>query len=88
MTDVLLVAGYVPPFTLAPRFIMNIRELYALDVEGRCGDDVDAEFGLSSRGSRTTVGTIAFADVGGIGGLDGDEIVAIEDRAESSSRLV
>ena len=72
---------------------MNIRELYALDIEGRRSGDVDAGFGLSSRASRgvgsMTIGTIAFAEVGGIGGLnDNEEIVVTEERAESSGRLI
>ena len=72
---------------------MNIRELYALDVEGRRGGDIDAGFGLSSRASRnvgsTTAGTIVFAELGGIGGLnDDEEIVVTEERAERSGRLV
>ena len=72
---------------------MNIRELYALDIEGRHSGDIDAGFGLSSRASRSvgsmTVGTIAFAEVGGIGWLnDNEEIVVTEERAESSGRLI
>ena len=91
--DVLQVVANLPLYTLTPRFVMNIRELYALDIEGRHSGDIDAGFGLSSRASRSvgsmTVGTIAFAEVGGIGWLnDNEEIVVTEERAESSGRLI
>lgn len=35
----------VPPFTLVPRFILNLRELYAHDA--RRGNDIDTAFGLA-----------------------------------------
>lgn len=53
----------VPMFTLAPRFILSMRELYAQDVQGRCGEGIDTGFGLSFA-SCTAVGTASmFADV-------------------------
>ena len=45
---VLTVMRYVPIFTLTPRFIMSLRELYARDVQGRRGGGIDTGFGLSS----------------------------------------
>ena len=50
-------------FTLSPRFILSIRELYAHDVEGRRGEGIDTGFGLSAS-SRSAVGMVLmFADV-------------------------
>ena len=46
--DLMLMLQYVPMFTLTPRFILSIRELYALDVQGRRGGGVDTGFGLSA----------------------------------------
>ena len=49
-------------YTLTPRFILSIRELYARDVQGRRGEGIDTGFGLSS--GRGTGGTaIVFVDV-------------------------
>ena len=49
-------------FTLSPRFILSIRELYARDVQGRRGEGIDTGFGLSSgRGAGRSA--FAFADV-------------------------
>lgn len=86
---VLQVAANVPLYTLIPRFVMNIRELYVLDMQGRC--DIDTGFGLSgiagrSVGGMTTIETIAFADDGGIGGLHGGEETAAANRAQSGGR--
>ena len=46
----LFLLGYVPLFTLVPRFIVSIREMYACDVQGRRGGGIDTGFGLSSFG--------------------------------------
>lgn len=45
---VLEIGSNVPLFTLTSRFVMNVRELYARDMEGRWRDDIDTGFGLSS----------------------------------------
>ncbi|KAF8552055.1 hypothetical protein OG21DRAFT_1511989 [Imleria badia] len=59
----MFVLQYVPIFTLAHRFIMSIRELYAYDVQGRRGGRIDTGFGLSFS-DRGAVGTVlVFADV-------------------------
>ncbi|KAF8553933.1 hypothetical protein OG21DRAFT_1603838 [Imleria badia] len=53
---------WVPMYTLTPRFIVSVRELYARDVRGRRGEGIDTGFGLSSgRGAGGTA--IVFADV-------------------------
>ncbi|KAF8452775.1 hypothetical protein L210DRAFT_3755764 [Boletus edulis BED1] len=84
------VAINIPLYTLTPRFVVNVRELYALETEGRQDRDIDTGFGLSSGvargvGRSTTVGTMAFAQ--GPGGLeDVEEIVMVEERAEGSRK--
>jgi len=71
-------------YTVTPRFVINVRELYALDSQGRLGGGVDTGFGLTSQGGRgvgtlATIGSIAFADGNGTGGLeDGEEIALAE----------
>lgn len=66
----------IPPFTLVPRFILHLRELYALDVQGRQGSDIDTAFGLwsvSKHGAPPSA--IMFADAGQNGdGKWGDEM--------------
>ena len=53
----------VPIYTLTPRFIMSVRELYTRDIQGRCVSGFDSGFGLSLA-SRDAVGTaITFADI-------------------------
>ena len=53
----------IPPFTLVPRFILSLRELYARDLPGRRGGGIDTAFGLRS-GSvyGAAEGVILFAD--------------------------
>lgn len=82
VTQMLMVAADVPVYTLTPRFVMNIRELYVLDLQGRCGGDIDTGFGLSSTAGRdgrgtTMIETIAFADGGEIGVLREREEIMI-----------
>ncbi|KAF8557368.1 hypothetical protein OG21DRAFT_308140 [Imleria badia] len=86
-------ATNVPLYTLAPRFVMNIRELYVLDMQGRCDRDIDTGFGLSSGaghgvGGSTTIGTIAFVEGGGSGGVDDEEMATAEEMAEGGSGQV
>ncbi|KAF8553927.1 hypothetical protein OG21DRAFT_1509575 [Imleria badia] len=54
---------WVPVYTLTPRFIMSIRELYARDVRGRRGEGIDTGFGFSSSGRGAGGTAIVFADV-------------------------
>ncbi|KAF8123689.1 hypothetical protein EV363DRAFT_1355794 [Boletus edulis] len=75
-------------YTLTPRFVINVRELYVLDTQCHFGGDIDTGFGLTSRGRRgvgvsTTIGTMAFAEAGATGGLE--EMAIVEGRAECSS---
>lgn len=82
VTQMLMVAADVPVYTLTPRFVMNIRELYVLDLQGRCGGDIDTGFGLSSTVGRdgrgtTMIETIVFADGGEIGVLREREEIMI-----------
>ncbi|KAF8442136.1 hypothetical protein L210DRAFT_3644296 [Boletus edulis BED1] len=79
-------------FTLTPRFVLNVRELYVLDTQGRW--DIDAGFGLSSQaghgvGGSASIGTIAFA-AGGLTGSseEGQSTAAVSprERAESDDR--
>ena len=73
----LFILEYVPVFTLSPRFIMSIRELYARDVQGRRGEGIDTGFGLSSdRGAGRSA--IVFADVEQNEGLEHIEEVLRE----------
>ena len=39
---------YVPAFTLVPRFILSLRKLYARDLRGRRGNEIDTAFSLTS----------------------------------------
>ncbi|KAF8124714.1 hypothetical protein EV363DRAFT_1435185 [Boletus edulis] len=59
----LFILETVPVYTLGPRFIISIRELYARDVQGRRGSGIDTGFGLSlsSHGAEET--GVVFADV-------------------------
>ena len=62
---VLLVAQVAPMFTLVPRFILNLRELYAHDLQGRRGSNIDTAFGLTSASSHGPVASvIMFAEDG------------------------
>lgn len=54
---------FVPMFTLIPRFIMSIREMYAREVHGS-GVGMDTGFGLSTSGRDASGTAIMFADVG------------------------
>ena len=52
-----VIVELVPLYTLAPRFILNIRELHARDVQGRHVRGIDTGFGLSSlHGAKSTMG--------------------------------
>ena len=61
-------------YTLTPRFIMSIRELYARDVHGRQGGGIDTGFGLSSVGRSAGGVAIVFVDVESEGSEDAEEI--------------
>ena len=58
-------AQSIPIITLVPRFILNLRELYARDLQGRRGSDIDTAFGLASAASNgPVVSDMMFADGG------------------------
>ncbi|KAF8452892.1 hypothetical protein L210DRAFT_3519916 [Boletus edulis BED1] len=69
IVSILSMFFYIPFYTLIPRFIISIRELYHRDIRSRF--HVDTGFGVRSRsnlGLDTTVSTIVF--VGGNQGPD------------------
>ena len=61
----LFIAEFVPMYTLTPRFVMSIPELYARDVQRgvHCEGGIDTEFGLSSPSCDACGTRILFADV-------------------------
>ena len=82
----LVVAEYIPIFTLVPRFILNLRDLYAHDLQGRRGSNIDTAFGLSSTpGHGPVASAIVFAEDGqNEGGEQGEEI-QMEERETRSA---
>lgn len=72
------IAEFVPMYTLTPRFIMSVRELYARDVRGGHGEGVDTGFGLSSSGRGAGGTGIVFADVERNEGMDDVEEIPME----------
>ena len=80
----LLLVEYIPMYTLTPRFILSIRELYARDVEGRRGEGIDTGFGLSLSGRGAVVTPIAFTDVEQIQALEHIEEIPMEDGKNQS----
>ena len=84
-----VVAGliqFVPAFTLTPRLVLSLREVYARDLRGRMGSDMDTAFGLISTSSYgTAASTIIFAEGGrNAGGEQCDEI-QMEERDMASA---
>lgn len=72
---------YVPAFTLVPRFLLNLRELYARDLRGRCGGDIDTAFGLSSSFGRNAIASaIMFAEAGDNDGEQRNEGIRLGER--------
>ena len=70
---------YVPLFSLIPRFIISLRELYARDVEGRrsgAGGGIDTGFGLSSSSGTA----ILFADF-----EESEELELIQEHQDDSA---
>ena len=56
----------VPAFVLTPRLVLSLRDLYARDLRGRRGSDIDTAFGLTSSGldTMTVASQIVFAEGG------------------------
>ena len=72
---------YLPAFTLVPRFILSLRKLYARDLQGRRGSEIDTAFGLTSASGRGAVASaIMFADAGQNEGLEQGDEIQMEDR--------
>jgi len=66
----------VPIATMAPRFVLSMRELYARNVRGGRGHGIDTGFGFSAlTGHGTSRSAIVFADSGRRNeDLDGEEM--------------
>ena len=80
------VVQFVPGCTLVPRFILGLRALYARDLQGRRGSDIDAAFCFSLASSHgATVRTITFAHAGENEGLEQVEEIQMEIRRAGSS---
>lgn len=76
------IAESIPPFTLLPRFILNLRELYVCDARGRLGyrGNIDSAFGFTSvSGDGAAASAIVFVD-GQNEGLEQGEEVELEER--------
>ena len=71
---------YVPMYTLTPRLILSVRELYAHDVRGRRDGGIDSGFGVSLSGRGASVTEIVFADVEQNEGLEDIEEIRMEAR--------
>lgn len=81
-----LMVEYVPAITLVPRFVLSLRELYAQDLQGRCGSDIDTAFGLTSAVSRgAAASTIMFANGGQHEALEQGEEIQMEEREISGT---
>jgi len=62
------ILAVIPISTLTPRFILNMREMYARSVYGRRGHGIDTGFGLTALSSHmTSRSSIVFADGEGLG---------------------
>lgn len=55
----------IPVFTLVPRFVLSLRELYALDLRGRCGSEIDTDLGLTSQLGHGAVASMVVFSKGG-----------------------
>ena len=72
----LVILEYVPIYTLTPRFILNMRELYARDSRGRREGQIDTGFGLSTPVPDGTM--MVFADAEQNEGLGDVEDIPME----------
>ena len=73
-----VIAEFVPIYTLTPRFILSVRELYARDVQSGRGEGIDTGFGLPSTGRGAGGTGIVFADVEQNEGLEDVEGIPME----------
>lgn len=59
------IVEFIPPFTLIPRFALNLRRLYTHDSRRGLGSDIDTALGLTSvSGYGNVASAIMFADDG------------------------
>ena len=71
----------VPPYTLVPRFILGLQNLYARDLQGRRGSEIDTAFGFTSgSGHGAITWEIMFVDGGQNDGLEEGEEIQMEER--------
>ena len=71
---------YIPPYTLVPRFILSLRKLYARDLRGRPGSEIDTAFGFTSvSGHGAGASAIMFAEGGQNVGSEQDEEIQMEE---------
>lgn len=71
----------VPIATMAPRFVLNVRELYARNIRGERGNGIDTGFGLSGlSGHGTSSSMMVFADSERGEGLEHNEEMPMEER--------
>ena len=62
---ILISVTYIPQFTLVPRFVLSLRALYAQDVQGRRGSDIDTAFGLGLSSDHGAAGSAIVFAAGG-----------------------
>ena len=81
------IAQNVPTITLVPRFILSLRELYASDLRGRQGGNIDTAFGLTSvPGYDAAASAIMFVDGVQNEGEEHGEEIQLEERVTRDSR--
>ena len=80
------VMSSIPVVTLVPRFILSLRKLYARDLGGRHGSEIDVAFGFTSTfGHGADASVIMFADGGQNDGLEQGEEIQMEERETRSA---
>lgn len=84
----LIIVQFIPTFTLVPRFILSLRQLYAHDLNGGRGSEIDTAFGLapvSECREDAAANTIQFADAEQNDWLEQDEDILMEGRENRSA---
>ncbi|KAF8547307.1 hypothetical protein OG21DRAFT_1527251 [Imleria badia] len=81
-----LILEYVPMYTLTPRFIMSIQELYTHDVQGRRGCGIDTGFGLALSGCDADGTAMVYTDVEQNEGLEDIKKIPREVQRDDSVR--
>ena len=71
----------IPCYTLVPRFILNLRKLYARDLRVRRGSEIDTGFRFTSAfGHSAATSTIMFAESRQNEGEEQGDEIQMEDR--------